>query len=365
MQTMLENDPVRPATPMPGGPVIDPADWRGPRIKDGDDWIYQLDAADIADLEAAMRTVEQRGIPLEAVTKDLFSLPLCGQKLQAVRNQLVGGLGLALIRGLPIERYTREQTGILYWGISRHLGTPVPTNLQGHLISHVVNLGTNFANPDQEATYSRDTFAYHTDECDIVGLLCLHPAKSGGASTVASSIAIHNEIQIKRPDLLKILYQPFHIDRRGSLNEGGKPWYEMPVFMWHQNRLLAWVQPGRTKSGQRFDQVPRLTEAQKEAQHLLQELADDPRFRLDMAFNRGDMQFLNNHVVVHSRTEYDDWPELGRRRHLLRVMLVAPDIRALSPWFAAPMARTPRHRGGVYMDAAPNITLYPVLGAGE
>jgi hypothetical protein len=234
------------------------------------------------------------------------------------------------------------------------------------LVSHVVSLGTSFSDPTQLATYSKDTFAYHTDECDIVGLICLHPSKSGGASTLASAIAIHNEIQAKRPDLLEVLYEPFYIDRRSEAIQVAKPWYVMPAYMWHEQRLLAWLQPGRTKSGQRFDEVPRLTDAQKEAQALVQTLADDPQFRLDMSFGKGDMQFLNNHVVVHSRTAYEDYPEPERKRHLLRLMLVAPDVRPLSPWHSAPLARTPKYRGGVYInDVQPNITLYPQAGLGE
>jgi hypothetical protein len=286
---------------MPAGRVNDPADWRGPDIQSSADWIHQLDAADLGDLDTALARAERKGIELACITKDRFPLPHLSTKLDVIRRDLIEGRGFVLLRGLPLERYSRQQATTIYWGIGRHLGTPVPTNNSAHLISHVVDLGRTFANPTDEATYSNDTFQYHTDECDFVGLLCLHPSKSGGASTLASAVAIHNAIQAERPDLLRVLYEPFYIDRRGAVPEGAKG-YQMPVFTWHAGRLIVWLQPGRTASAQRFDEVPRLTPLQLEAQKLVQTLADDPRFRLDMTFGTGDMQFLNNHVLVHSRT---------------------------------------------------------------
>ncbi|MGY4408325.1 hypothetical protein ACVWW4_000061 [Bradyrhizobium sp. LB7.1] len=199
---------------------------------------------------------------------------------------------------------------------------------------------------------------YHTDECDFVGLLCLHEAKAGGASTLASAVAIHNAIQANRPDLLRVLYEPWYIDRRGEVPEGGKPWFKMPVFTVHEGRLLAWLWPGYSDSAQRFPEVPRYTDAQIEALKLVESLADDPCFRLDMTFKKGDMQFLNNHVVLHSRTEYEDYSQLEHRRHLLRLWLSSADSRKLSPWHTA--YHKPGTRGGVYVKGAvPTIAFDP------
>ncbi|MDF0498652.1 TauD/TfdA family dioxygenase [Bradyrhizobium yuanmingense] len=342
--------------PMPKETVIDPADWRGPEIKDRSDWIYQLDETDIADLERALRSVEQKD--LLSVTKDQFPLPHLGKKLEAVKRQLIDGLGFVLVRGLPIDRYSPKEVATLYWGIGRHLGKPVPTNETGHMISHVINLGHKIANPTERASYTKETLRYHNDMSDIVGLLCLQPAKAGGASTLASAVAIHNAIQAERPDLLRVLYQPWFIDRRGDpVPKGGQPWYEMPIFMWHEGRLLVWLQPQFATSSQRFPEVPRYTDAHWEALKLVETLADDPRFRLDMSFGPGDMQFLNNHVVLHSRTEYEDYPEPERRRHLLRLELVSPDVRTLTPWHAGytPAGRFEFDLGSV----TPNIVLNP------
>lgn len=344
---------------IPGGPVIDPADWRGPELMTRNDWVYQLDDADVADLETALAHAEQNASDLISLTRDHFPLKRFGDKLNAVRRQLNEGLGLALIRGLPIDRYTREQAAAIYWGVGVHLGDPIAQNSKGHLLGHIVNLGSTMSNPNQRGSESKDALRYHTDDGDIIGLFCLHEAKAGGVSTLASAVAIHNAIQAARPDLLRVLYRPFYIDRRNEIPEGAEPYYAMPIYTYHDGRLMAWLQPGYTASAQRFPEVPRFTELQMEAMKLIETLADDPRFRLNMGFRRGDMQFLNNHVILHSRTEFEDYPELERRRHLLRLWLSCAETRALSPWHKA--CHAPGTRGGVYLKGmVPNIPIGPV-----
>lgn len=355
---MLPQSQISQESLIPSGPVIDPADWRGPEVKNRKDWIYQLDEAEIADLETALAHVERTVPDLVALTKEGFPLARVGEKLQAIKRQLNEGLGFVLIRGLPVDRYTRKQAATIYYGIGLHIGKPVPQSGKGHLLGHIVNLGTTMANPNQRGHESKETLRYHTDECDIVGLLCLHGAKAGGASTLASAVAIHNAIQADRPDLLRVMYEPWFIDRRGEIPAGAEPWYKMPIFTRHEGRLMVWLEPGYSASAQRFPEVPRYTEAQLEAMKLVESLANDPRFRLDMTFGRGDIQFLNNHVLLHSRTEYEDYPEKERRRHLLRLWLSSEDTRALSPWHTARHA--PGTRGGVYLkDVAPNIAIEP------
>ena len=44
---------------------------------------------------------------------------------------------------------------------------------------------------------------------------------------------------------------------------------------------------------------------------------------VDMEFHQGDIQFLHNHVTLHSRTEFEDWPEPERQRHLFRLLFLS------------------------------------------
>ena len=70
-----------------------------------------------------------------------------------------------------------------------------------------------------------------------------------------------------------------------------------------------------------------------------------PDFRHDMRFERGDIQLLNNHSVLHGRTEFEDWPDAGRKRRLLRQWLNLREGRPLAPAFAERLNTGPR--GGV------------------
>jgi hypothetical protein len=175
---------------------------------------------------------------------------------------------------------------------------------------------------------------YHTDSCDVVGLLCLKTARQGGLSTLVSSSTIFNEMRRRRPDLLALLLQPVATDRRGEVPAGMKPWFEIPVFSWHAGHLTAIYQRQYIDSAQRLAGAPRLTADQVAALDLFDTLANDPALNLHMEFTPGDMQFVHNHTLLHDRTAFDDWEEPQRRRHLLRLWLACPGARPLPPVFA-------------------------------
>jgi len=342
--------------PMPRAPVDDPADWRGPALEKSHDWIHHLEPAEIEDLGECLRAVQSRGLRMDQITRADFALPVLAPKLARIRREVLHGRGFVMIRGLPVERYSKLEAAILYWGIGMHLGQAVSQNAKGHLLGHVRNLGHSMTNTSQRGYASTEALRYHIDEADIVGLLCLQPSMSGGESTIVSSIAIHNAIMQEAPELLRLLYQPYYIDRRGEVPEGAKPYYPMPIFAYHEGKLTTWLSPQYTTSSQRFDEVPRYTQAQWDAMHLVEKLADDPRFRLNIAFGRGDIQFLNNYVVLHSRTEYQEYPEPERKRHLLRLWLAAPDARPLPPFHVARYGDD--RRGGVYVPGmVPNVSI--------
>jgi len=181
-------------------------------------------------------------------------------------------------------------------------------------------------------THERQT--YHTDSCDIVGLLCLRTAQSGGMSALVSSTTIFNEMRRTRPDLLELLFQPIATDRRGEVPEGQKPYFEIPVFNWHKGFLTAIYQRQYVDSAQRFADAPQLSARQIEALDMFDSLANDPRLHLFMEFRPGDVQLVHNHTMLHDRTAFVDWPEPERRRHLLRLWLAADKARPLPPVFA-------------------------------
>jgi hypothetical protein len=190
---------------------------------------------------------------------------------------------------------------------------------------------------------------YHTDSCDIVGLLCLKPAKAGGESFIVSSMTLYNEVCRRRPDLVPALFQPYPTDRRGEVPEGMQPWFDMPIFHWHAGRLSCIYVRQYIESAQRnFPQAARLTPQQIEAMDLLDALSNEPDIHLSMAFQPGDMQFLHNHVILHSRNDFENWPEPERHRHLLRLWLAPAQGRPLPEVFAPRYGSvTPGARGGI------------------
>jgi hypothetical protein len=368
MMSLLKEPPAqldRRPVPMPDKPIDSPAAWLSADHQDSDAWKYRLDAADLAELDAALAHVKATGLDLIEITRDDFPLGNFATKLARLRQDLLNGRGFMLLKGLPVASMSRQDAAIVYWGIGLHVGYPVPQNARGHLLGHVVDLGESseskpaqagdkpaiFISTTSRGYNSRERFAYHVDNGDVVGLLCLHPAKSGGLSLISSSLAIHNEIMQQRPDLLKLLYQPYWYDRRGGeVPAGARPYYRMPVFCYHEGQFFAPYSPSSIRNagnGKLHPELPPLTTEQREAVDLIDRLADDPRFRLTMELEAGDIQLLNNHVILHSRTSYDDFPEPARKRHLLRLWLVAPDHHKLPHWFYDRVRGGAR--GGIYV----------------
>jgi len=80
---------------------------------------------------------------------------------------------------------------------------------------------------------------FHSDCCDIAGLLCLRPAMSGGESAIASSNSVYNEMARRRPDLARVLAQPFVVDRKNEFPDGKGPTYDIPIFHHAEEHLTT------------------------------------------------------------------------------------------------------------------------------
>ena len=314
------------------GTMDDPSAWQAAEMRTSDEW--RLELAD-AHREEIRRAVEATGKePIHAITRDSFALPSLGPVLEGARRDVVDGRGFALIRGLPIEGREREWVMRAWFGLGAWFGIARPQNAAGHLVGHVKDLGEDKSDPKTRLYRTNARQRFHVDSCDIVGLLCLQPAKSGGASSLCSSTAILREISRTRPDLAEILAQPFFYDRKGEVPKGKGPHYRIPIAHHSAGRTSVFFARDFIDSAQkRFPDLPRLTAGQVEALDLVERLAESDSFRLDMDFRPGDMQFVHNHVLLHSRTAYEDWPDPARRRHLLRLWLSAHDPRPLPPVF--------------------------------
>lgn len=320
--------PVKPAAsaaetlrPRSGAQV-----WLGGELRQDESlWLHRLSAADLEAIRTAVRGFKASGRPLIEIRQDRFPLPGLAEKLAVIRQEVVHGRGFFMLRGFDVNAYALEEAAIAFLGIGSYFGETVSQNAKGHALGHVRDLGFDYDQPTARGYQTNHRLPYHTDGSDLAALLCLRTALRGGASSVVCSAAIYNEMLARRPDLVQLLTRPVFRDRRGEVPEGAEPWYRMPVFNLFQGNLLTSYVRSTVRKAQRFDAVPRLTPELDEAMDLIDELAASPELHFDMNFEPGDIQFVNNHTVLHSRTSYEDHREPDRRRHLLRLWLAAAD----------------------------------------
>jgi Taurine catabolism dioxygenase TauD, TfdA family len=325
---MMEVTPPRPM-------VEGPSAWIGRDLSGREaEWVYRLSPAEIAEIEQATAAVRERGLDIAEIRRADFPLPTLGSALDRLCQEVLDGRGFVLIRGLPVDGRPIEDSAAAYWGIGTYFGNALSQNAKGHLLGHVRDLGLATSDPNVRTYQTTERQHFHTDSCDIVGLLCLKTAKAGGLSSITNSMAIYNAMATRRPDLVRHLFRPFPTDRRGEVPEGKRPFFEIPVYNDYAGYLSVLYSRPYINSGQRFPEARRLSHEDIEALDMFDALANDHELRLDMEFRPGDMQFLHNHTILHDRTAFEDWEEPERKRHLLRLWLAAPGARPLPPVYA-------------------------------
>jgi hypothetical protein len=345
---------TRPSSmsPMPLRTIEAASAWRSRDFADAGDFTHVLTDAEIAEIDAAVRSIAKRRIAPTAIERHNFELPQFGSRLTAIRDDiLLRGRGFIVIRGLPVERYAIEDAAAAFLGIGAYFGKPVSQNGKGHILGHVKDLGRSINDPNARIYQTTHKQTFHTDSADIVALLCLRTAKRGGLSRIVSSMFLYNEMFRRRPDLAALLFEPFCFDRRGEASPDQKGYYQTPIFHWYADQLsVIYGNRYYIESAQRFPDAPRLTAKHREALDFFDALANDPANYLDIEFKPGDIQLIHNHVILHDRTDYEDWPEPERKRHLLRLWLCPPNGRPLPPVFADRYRGTEiGNRGGIVL----------------
>lgn len=320
--------------PLPRPFVEGPSAWKGSDLRrQPEKWIHHLTPAEIAEIEAATDVAMATGKAMADLTKQDFVLPTFSKTLTSILEGLLHGCGFIVLRGFPTGKHPKLRNAITFWGIGRNMGHLVSQNTRGHLLGHVRDVGfVTTKDFNARASQSTERQLFHNDGCDIVGLMCLATAKSGGLSSLVSSMTVYNEMAKRRPDLAARLFQPVAFDRRGELRDGEGPWYSMPIFNEHEGLLSVSFTNRNVLSVARHPDAPRNP---LEAIELFVSIAEEPDLRLDMALEVGDMQFVHNHTVLHDRTAYEDWPEPERKRHLLRLWIAPEGARPLPPAYVA------------------------------
>lgn len=319
--------------------------WRGEEMARSTRWVRALDPQALADIDAALGRAQAQGGPWQATTRENFPLPALEATLAEIARELEDGGGLVTLRGLPVERYADDELRRIWLGLGRHLGRPVFQNRHGELMREIRDEGRGVGErygqvaaadggpgvvlSSYARTLSNGRLRFHTDRCDVVGLLCVRQARAGGASLLCSSVAVHDEMVRRRPDLAAALYHPIWRSRFGEEADRPDVAYPLPVFGARDGKFtshysLTFIEVAQGQAG-----VPPLSAAQREGIELLMALAEELAF--ETRLEPGDIQLLNNHVVYHARTSFEDDAAPGAMRRLLRLWLSMPNSRALPP----------------------------------
>jgi hypothetical protein len=300
----------------------DPRTWTADSIDDAGSWYYAMPEICISAIEAVRKT----SLPVTEIQLPESLRAACAQALRPVCDALEHGRGFAMVEP-PSQALSRDDLVLLYWIVGLGLGRPFAQNVQGTLLYDVRDTGQDLAKGARFSVTNYES-SFHTDNSfgvevlDYVGLLCLQTAKTGGCSQILSGFALHRELRSHEPEILEILCQPFHIDRRGGVREGEPPTIQFPIIREHDGELLFrylryWIEAGHEKAGQP------LLPNQLKALDVLDEYLRRPDLRVEFDLKPGQMFFINNRWILHNRTAFEDYPEMERRRHLVRLWLQA------------------------------------------
>ncbi|WP_111977036.1 TauD/TfdA family dioxygenase [Algibacillus agarilyticus] len=311
--------------------INDRSAWQPADLQADSSWRYYLTDVDISEIDFALIQFSQSGVTLNQITMENFVLPQLSQKLIAIRSAIENDLGLVVIKGLPVDNYTKEQLKILFLGIGCYLGHPLPQSLEGELLQEVYNKGENLYAQAGRGTNTSDQLPWHTDRSDIVSLLCINKSATGGESKLASLTNVYNKIKKERPDLAEVLCTDFYHGRAPFEADGLSAYYQLPVFTSHNDKFASRYLRRFIELSQDIEGVPSLTAIQIEALDYLDMRLNQDDVCFNLSFDKGDIQFINNFTICHSRNTYTDTTEYSRL--LMRLWLAAYEGRNLAPEF--------------------------------
>ncbi|MGE0799520.1 MAG: TauD/TfdA family dioxygenase [Lautropia sp.] len=309
--------------------------WLGPQIDYRREGLHVFTEADVGEIDRALAHLRGLGdLDFPEITPQTFPLERVGADMTSLRQRLLDGRGFVLLRGIPRARYDVDDMARIYFGLGSHLGVPMVQSHLGDLLGHVIDVSDlEPRSRGYRKGGGQEMHADSTDLCDIVGLMCLRRARSGGASRISSALAVWQSLQQDRPDLAEVLRRGYYFRRGDADGEQAQRWQS-------EERIAAFAESDGRVSCYLVGSYPRraaaaggrpLSALEAEALAEAERRAASPSFYLDMSFDEGDIQFLNNRIILHGRTDYVDDPALSQRRHLMRLWLRVPSWPALPP----------------------------------
>ena len=316
-------------------PVTSRAAWRGDELqKNTSDWIYLLSEAEVNELESLGTRFVEENPDLRFVQASDYPLKATAEGVKKWCDEVDRGRGFVLVRGLRTHIYSDAMSAAIYYILGLHMGEPFRQNEMGDLIDHIyATSNKKLEDPDALSKAIRAKLPFHSDSSDVVSLMCLRPSKEGGASCLVSGAEIYNEILKRRPGLAPLLFEPFHWDWRRQDPEAPADTYTSPILDVNGGVMNMYAGSIYIKTAQEYPGVPPLTQDQINLLDLFEDITYEPGMAIEMDFRPGDIQWLSNYAALHSRTEFIDFPEPQRRRHLLRLWIQREGARPVSEGF--------------------------------
>ncbi len=299
-----------------------------------------LDDRAVREIRAAVGDVMSHVATPGDVRADQFTLPTLAPQLAQIQTDLEEGSGICILRGMPVDEFTATEAAYAFCGMTAHLGTPVPQTADGQTLFHVRDEGFAPSDPKSRGPSSRNRLSFHSDRCDVIAFLCLQQARHGGENYVVSAVTLYNEMAASRPDLVDVLSQPFYYQRHNVDPANKFRFYQQPIFSIHEGHFACQLLRVLIERAYQSGEVPPLTDLQREALDTLESLAEDPALHVSFRQAPGDMVLINNMLLLHRRSEFEDFDDVERKRHLLRRWLATPNSRPLDPMFAASYGST-------------------------
>ncbi len=311
----------RPHEQLPSASLDLPAAWRGDQLAGLEDLAYRLDQRQQAQVLEAVRAAAALGRPTRELTAAEFPLPAFTHLFDGWRQALAEGRGFVVVRGVPVEAMSAAEAELFFWCFGLHLGRPGEQNPEGHLLGHVTDTGAAATDTAARLYKTAAKIAYHCDAADVVGLLCLNKARTGGESRIVSSVAVFNELLRREPELAYRLFEPVLLDIRDrEVNSEGST-LPIPPCRFAGGALRTFYHADYFRSVVRHAEVGELGETEQALFDCYEGIANEAGMYFDMDLEPGDIQLLSNHSCLHARTAYEDFEEPERRRHLLRLWL--------------------------------------------
>lgn len=307
--------------------------WLARDVEQDNSWVIRLTPDEVHGFDTALAHAKALNKPLLSLTQADFPLPAVSQAVLArAIDTTQDRWGMCLLKGFPVGRWSEAETRLAYWGMGLYMGVGRTQNRASEIINDVRDVGADYKVKGGRGYNTNAGLDFHQDSCDVVALLCRRTAKAGGQSKVISSIALRDEVQRLRPDLIPVLQQPWYHSYQGTQDPVQPPYYTCPIFGDDPVHFCARTNRKNTDAAQRdFDDIPRLSTPQVEALNLFDQLMPSDKLCYSMDLEEGDLQLLNNYVTLHSRTPFEDFEEPDRKRHLLRLWLAVPGSQPLPP----------------------------------